>query len=174
MGRIHDAGHPLDAVCAEIVERYHASLHQALPEIAKALGHALAIAPSPELDQFGAAFADLATLIRAHLAKEENLLFPALDALSGAERAGGARPPSPFATLLHPIRVLEAEHLRIEQALDQLQELALTVPEPAARTQAWRRALHDLEHLDRGLRDHHRMENEVLFPRALELERSIL
>jgi hypothetical protein len=32
----------------------------------------------------------------------------------------------------------------------------------------------DLAELDRHLREHHRVENEVLFPRALEIERQVL
>jgi iron-sulfur cluster repair protein YtfE (RIC family) len=38
---------------------------------------------------------------------------------------------------------------------------------------AWRQCLTQLAQLDADLREHHRTENEVLFPRALELERRL-
>jgi regulator of cell morphogenesis and NO signaling len=174
MDRLHDAGRSLDAMCDEIAERYHASLYRILPAIAEKLMHVAAMSQSAEFERFKIAFADLAAQIRAHLAKEENLLFPAVVALSTAERAGHARPPLPFATLLHPVRMMEGEHARIEQALDQLRALALAVPEPGSLVPAWRDCMRDLAQLDAELREHHHVENEELFPRALELERHLV
>jgi regulator of cell morphogenesis and NO signaling len=123
---------------------------------------------------FATAFGELAELIEAHLAKEENLLFPALEALANAERMGRSRPPLPFVTVLHPIRLMEAEHVRIELALDRLRELVLAVSEPDTLSASWHQCMAELSHLDDDLREHHRTENEHLFPQALELERRIL
>ena len=39
-----------------------------------------------------AAFADLAHLLQGHFAKEENVLFPALEEMAKADREGGHRP----------------------------------------------------------------------------------
>ena len=39
-----------------------------------------------------AAFADLAHLLQSHFAKEENVLFPALEEMAKADREGGHRP----------------------------------------------------------------------------------
>jgi regulator of cell morphogenesis and NO signaling len=169
-----DGRRPVDVLCDEIVERYHAALHRTLPRIRDELAHLDATATSAAVVAVGQAFAELAELIESHLAKEENLLFPALEALADAERTDGPRPPLPFATVLHPIRVLEAEHLRIELALDGLRELVLAVSEPDTLSAAWHECMADLSQLDRDLRAHHRIENEELFPHALELERRIV
>lgn len=169
-----DGRRPLDVMCDEIVERYHAALRRSLPRIRDELVHLAATGTSPALVALGAAFAELAELIESHLAKEENLLFPALEALANAERTGGSRPPLPFVTVLHPIRLMEAEHVRIELALDRLRELVLAVSEPDTLSAAWHQCMADLSHLDDDLREHHRTENEHLFPHALELERRVL
>jgi regulator of cell morphogenesis and NO signaling len=121
-----------------------------------------------------AAFDEVADQIAAHLAKEEHLLFPAIAALSSAERQDGRRPALAFATVLHPIRFMEAEHGRIEMAVARLRELARAVPEPDTLSDHWHRCMADLAKLDAELRQHHRTENEVLFPRALDLERRLL
>src|SRR5262245_55190111 len=159
----------IELVCDAIVNRYHLALREALPGIRNAICMNTT-ATSPELQARLAAFDDLAEERQCHLAKEEHLLFPALAALSMAERAGGHRPKLAFATVLRPIRLMETEHARIERALDDLRELARAVNESSP---AWRRCMSDLMKLDTELREHHRAENEVLFPRALELEQRL-
>lgn len=168
-----DSEAPLDELCDDIIERYHTALHRALPLIADELAALAASSASPSMSAMREAFSDLAEQIEAHLAKEENLLFPALHALADADQPGAVRASQTFVTVLHPIRLMEAEHVRIELALDRLRELALTVSEPDTLSPAWHRCMTDLSKLDAELREHHRTENEVLFPRALELERSI-
>jgi regulator of cell morphogenesis and NO signaling len=174
MERTDDGRRPLDVMCDEIVERYHAALRRSLPRIRDDLAHLYATSMSPAILRLATVFSELAELIEAHLAKEENLLFPALEALANAERTGGTRPPLPFATVLHPIRLMEAEHARIALALDRLRELVLAVSEPDTLSAAWHQCMADLSRLDDDLREHHRTEDEVLFPSALELERRML
>jgi iron-sulfur cluster repair protein YtfE (RIC family) len=69
--------------------------------------------------------------------------------------------------------MMEAEHLRIEHALDIRRDFAADASATPASPQ-WRRCLGELCHLDEELRSHDRFENEVLFPAALELERRVV
>lgn len=174
MDRLDDTASTLDVLCNDIVERYHASLHRALPRIRDDLSLLSADGASRHVAMMRLAFADLADQIEAHFSKEEHLLFPAVIALAAADRGSGVRPPSPFATVLHPIRMMEAEHSRIEYGVELLRDLARDVTEPVTLTPAWHRCMADLAGLDEALHEHHRFENEVLFPRALELERRLL
>ena len=174
MQRLVDSETNIDVLCDAIVDRYHGSLQERLPRISDELASISATASSPALEMLRVAFAEIADQITSHLAKEEHLLFPAIAALSNAERAGAPRTPLAFATVLHPIRFMEAEHRRIESALDRLRELARTVSEPESLAPDWQRCLADLAQLDVELREHHRAENEVLFPRALDLEQHLL
>lgn len=173
MDRFDDVTYPLDSMCADIVERHHASLHRDLPVIRVELAALCAESDCSALREVRIAFADLADQIEGHLAKEEHLLFPALEALAAAEREGGRRPSTPFVALIHPIRLMEAEHLRIESAMDHLRDLLLEVPEPFSSLPGWRRCLVRLAQLDRDLVDHRHAEDDVLFPRALDLERRL-
>ena len=173
MERLVDSA-DIELVCDTIVDRYHAALQGALPRIRDAMESMSATAASPELEMLRVAFDELAQQIEYHLAKEEHLIFPAFAALSAADRAGGRRPAMAFVTVLHPIRLMEAEHVRIEKTLDRLRALARAVIEPDAPSPAWRQCLADLAKLDAELRADHRTENEVLFPRALELEQRLL
>ena len=174
MGRADDSGPPLDAMCDDIAERYHAALHRSLPHIRDELSALCQSLSTRPLQDLSLAFGQLADQIEAHLAKEENLLFPALESLADADRTGGPPPTLPFSTILHPIRVMEAEHVRIEAALDRLREAALAVGEPESLSPSFGRCMTELAQLDADLREHHRTENEVLFPPAIEVERRLL
>jgi regulator of cell morphogenesis and NO signaling len=171
MERLVDSVTDIKMLCDAIVDRYHASLQEQLQRIGEELASMSETVASPPLEMLRIAFSELADQLTSHIAKEEHLLFPAIAALSTAVRAGVHRPPLVFATVLHPIRFMEAEHRRIEMALDRLRELARAVMEPDTLTPQWRQCMADLARLDMELREHHRTENEVLFPRALELER---
>jgi regulator of cell morphogenesis and NO signaling len=169
-----ESGRPLDAMCDDIVERYHAALRRSLPRIRAALEAVTASATNPALRAVSVSFGELADRIEELLSKEENLLFPAIGALSVAEREGSGPPPLPFATVLHPIRLMEAAHFRIEAALDRLRESARSVAEPECSAPTWHACLAELAQLDLELREHHRIEDERLFPLAIELERRLL
>ena len=174
MEYLADTTSNIELLCEAIVDRYHASLQEALPRIRDELQSMNAGATSPAVEMLRAAFTEVSQQIASHLAKEEHLLFPAIAALSAADRAGARRPPLAFATVLHPIRFMEAEHERIEMAVERLRELARVVPESDTTSPNWHRCMADLSKLEQELREHHRTENEVLFPRALELERRFL
>ena len=174
MDRIDATSRPLDVLCEDIVERYHAALHRALPQIRSELAALCATSGSPALRDVRIAFDHLADEIEGHLAKEEHLLFPALEALAAAEREGRRRPSMPFVALVHPIRLMETEHLRIAAAVDQLRDFVLEVSEPDSLLPGWRRCLAALAQLDRDLHEHHRAEDDVLVPAALELEHRVL
>jgi regulator of cell morphogenesis and NO signaling len=174
MEQVVDKTANIELLCEAIVDRYHASLQEALPRIRDEMKAIGAAAASPEVEMLRTAFEEVSEQIESHLAKEEHLLFPAIAALSTAEREGQRRPPLAFATVLHPIRFMEAEHDRIEMAVERLRELARVVPEPETLSPNWHRCMADLAKLEHELHEHHRTENEVLFPRALELERRLL
>jgi regulator of cell morphogenesis and NO signaling len=165
-----NSGASLDVMCHDIVGRHHASVFRLLPRVGDELA---SFSPTPALSEVRMAFASVADQVRGHLAKEEHLLFPSFVALATAEREG-TRPALPFSTVLHPIRMMEAEHVRIEAALDRLRSAALAVPEPDSLSPEWHRLVAELSELDTDLREQHRTENEILFPWALELERQLL
>jgi regulator of cell morphogenesis and NO signaling len=89
------------------------------------------------------------------MSKEEVILFPMIKQGGGA-MAGG------------PISVMEAEHAGAVQALQRLRELTgdYAVPAGANDTQAelWR----GLAGLEQSLQQHIHLENDILFPRALD------
>jgi regulator of cell morphogenesis and NO signaling len=160
---------PLDALCDRLVAGPHAWAHAAVPRIRSRLATLATREPMGRAAAVHRAFVDLADRLLAHLAKEENILFPALAALADAERAGQSRPPLAFPTILHPIRVLESEHERLMAGLAAVEALTGGVDD-APVEDAWRAVLDDLAAFRAELVAHITFEAEVLFPRAVELD----
>jgi regulator of cell morphogenesis and NO signaling len=141
---------PLDALCDLIERRFHRPLDEQLPRIGALM------------DEVGAAQPQLAELVPwvmglvgelgQHMLKEEQVLFPII------RQTGHAPPP--------PVSVMRAEHTEAHEALAAIAKLTggFTAPADAGETQ---RALYaELQTLDRELREHIRIENDILFPRA--------
>jgi regulator of cell morphogenesis and NO signaling len=163
----------VDALRGDAVVRHHAPERRLVRELLSSvarLGPDGAAALPPLVD----ALDRLSATLRSHLEKEEHILFPAFAALAEAARQGGPRPPLPFPSVLHPIRVMEADHDRLAQALADLQDVVAGVVIPDAYRRAWSAWRQDLDRFADDLEAHRRLENDVLFPRALELERALL
>jgi iron-sulfur cluster repair protein YtfE (RIC family) len=77
------------------------------------------------------------------------------------------RPPLPFPSLAHPIRVMEADHARLDQVRA---DARAAIGAAAGPPERWAGFVQAFARLDAALESHARYENEVLFPRALELE----
>jgi regulator of cell morphogenesis and NO signaling len=147
---------PLDALIAHIVSTYHARLreelpllramaakveqvHEGKPGCPKGLAARLALVHADVLD---------------HLAKEEQILFPLLQAGAGPRVA-------------QIVRVMEAEHQDHGTNLATMRGLAGDYVPPAHACATWRALYVRLAAFEAELMDHIHLENNVLFPRAV-------
>lgn len=167
------ADQPVDALCDDILVRHHAPAHVAIPRIRGHLAALLEQEPGAVPPALPTAFAELADLLLNHLAKEENILFPALVSMAEADRDGRARPLMPFPTVLHPIRAMEAEHARLSAATESLRVVANDFAVGPEASEALRRVMRELAAFRADLLEHLHVENDVLFPRALDLDRRL-
>lgn len=162
---------PLDALCDQLVAGPHAGARAAILAL-RDLGAPVELGDDATA-RIRAALEDLDTLLDAHLRKAEHLVFPAVSALADAERRGGGRPPSAFSTLLHPIRVLEAEHVQLGGALRRLDRSIAAVTGDLRTTSWWTAMRRAADDLAAALSHEVRIESLVLFPRALDLDRRL-
>lgn len=114
------------------------------------------------------AFIALKAELEPHLMKEETVLFPIVRQLEASSRL----PEFHCGSVANPIRQMEHEHDQAGAALAILNEStdAYTPPDWACNT--YRAMLDSLEKLEADLHQHIHKENNVLFPKALELEHS--
>ena len=79
-------------------------------------------------------------------------------------------PGSPFGTILHPIRVMEADHREAGDLLAQLRSLTSNFTPPDDACATYRSSYEELKRFENDLHRHIHLENNVLFPAALEME----
>ncbi|MBI2212226.1 MAG: iron-sulfur cluster repair di-iron protein [Acidobacteria bacterium] len=163
---------PLAELCAYIV-RYH---HQITRDELDRLGGLAAKVASkhgpnhPELAGVAAAFRRLTDDMLPHMMKEEQILFPFVAQLESEVSGGGALTPPFFGTVQNPIRMMLAEHDVVGDILRELRALTngFNVPEDGCTSF---RALYDgLSALELLTHEHIHIENNIAFPRAVELE----
>jgi regulator of cell morphogenesis and NO signaling len=166
----------LDALTKHIVQRHHGYVREMVPAIDGWLAKLVSRhgARHPELAQVWEVFTALAGELTSHMAKEETLLFPAIDDLAAARRGGARLPASPFGTLLHPVRAMEEEHRSAGDLLGRLRALTGNYTPPPDACTTFRLCYGELQRFQADLVQHVHLENNVLFPRAIELERQLV
>jgi regulator of cell morphogenesis and NO signaling len=166
----------LDALAEDIVSRHHAYVRSAAPAIEAWLDRLVERHGQrhPELHAIRQTFGDLAGDLQAHMLKEEHILFPFITDLAKAARTNGRPPLSPFGTILNPIRVMESDHARVGQWLGSLRTLSNGFTPPADACTTYRLCYAELERFEQDLHRHVHLEDHVLFPRAVDLERILV
>lgn len=148
---------PLRDLIDFILVRYHEPLRRDLPGLVAAASKVEQVHAAKPSCPHGLAslLQKVATEVRQHLAREEQVLFPAL-------RAGSTGP-----QVYMPIRVMMLEHDDHGANLRRIRELSSEFEPPSEACATWRALYAGLEKLESDLMEHIHLENNVLFPRAL-------
>ena len=161
----------LTDLCDHIVQTHHAYLKSELPRltdmIAKVVNaHSEFHEELPTLEQV---FAELRAELEPHMFKEEQVLFPAIRQLEQATK----QPSFPFGTVANPIRMMEHEHDNAGRALTHIREITKDFEVPADACNTFRAMLDGLRELELNMHEHVHKENNILFPKAVQLEGTI-
>ena len=164
---------PLGELVSHIVETHHGYMKTALPRLRSLVPTVLkahAAHHGDVLRQVQDLFNALDAELSSHLMKEEQVLFPYIVALEAHVREGAPKPQAPFGSARNPIRQMEHEHESAGQALAKLREVTddYTLPPDACPT--FRAMYEELQRMEADLHQHIHLENNILFPRAIELE----
>ncbi len=126
----------------------------------------------PELRSIQELFGALSQELTAHMFKEEQVLFPYIQKLEMASRGEGALPGACFGSVQMPIARMLAEHDDAGALLVQIRALTGDYQAPQDACPSYRGLYHGLDEFERDLHRHIHLENNILFPRAVELERA--
>lgn len=161
-----------DTLIAHIVSRHHAYVRDAIPLIQSHLAKVIAAhgRTHPEVIRIASHFDEVAEELTLHLAKEERVLFPYIHSLAAASQNGAPPPPDVFGTVQNPIRMMETEHQNAGDELSAIRSLSSEYKAPADACATYRLVYAELQAFERDLHRHVHLENNVLFPRAIELE----
>ena len=128
----------------------------------------------PELVTLHGHFKTLYDDLLPHMQKEESILFPFIGSLSNASSTGMHAPPAPFGSVQNPIRMMMSEHDKDGAILKEMRALTNEYKAPADACPSYNALYFGLEELERDLHRHIHLENNVLFPMAMNMEQGLL
>ena len=119
-------------------------------------------------------FVELAEEMTVHMKKEEMHLFPYITQLDRALKAGRMAPMPPFGSVNNPVRMMMFEHDNAGEVLRKLRDLSGDYTAPADSCPSYKGLYAGLEDFERDMHRHIHLENNVLFPQAIEMEAKTL
>lgn len=162
------AGAPVDvlspaALVEHILGTHHAYLHEELPALRALADKVNGVHSSrhPELAEVVRLVHALADDLDPHLAKEEQILFPAIVGRSSADGTANA------GSLAPPIRVMMTEHETVGALLGELRTTTRDYQVPADGCASYQGLYARLADLEADTFMHIHLENNVLFPLVL-------
>lgn len=124
----------------------------------------------PELFKIKEVFFALSDDLTPHMKKEEAILFPYIQELARAKQSSRTPMLAPFGTVEHPIGMMQIEHEEAGSILAEMRRLSNDYTLPEGACPSYGALYFGLEELEKDLHRHIHLENNVLFPKAIELE----
>ena len=164
---------PLDFLADYIVNTHHSYVIKNLPDIIVYAEKVMKVHGNhhPELVQVNQLVQAINAELRSHLVKEEKVLFPYIKELVDAERNTTLLHAAHFGTVQNPINMMEMEHEEVGKNLATIRQLThkYTLPEDACASYSLLYRL--LDEFEEDLHLHIHLENNILFPKALAIEK---
>ncbi len=165
---IDAAAMSLTELADHIEQTHHAYLRTEMPRLDAMTEKVASVhgEKEPRLRLIRSTFLELAQEVSSHMMKEERILFPMIRQLEASETT----PEFHCGSIGNPIHQMEHEHDLVGEALQKMRELSdeYTPPEWACNT--YRAMLDALAQMERDFHQHIHKENNVLFPKASQME----
>ncbi len=166
----------LDKLAEYIVQTHHQYIRSAIPTL---LTHTQKVANvhgehHAELIEIRDIFQGVAEEMIAHMMKEERMLFPYITELAQSARVGRPVRIPPFQTIQNPIRMMEAEHISVGDGTANIRNLSRHYAIPTDACMTYRVTYQELQAFESDLHKHIHLENNILFPKAIQLEHQLI
>lgn len=167
-GLVDANGMGLAELADHIVATHHSYLRAELPRLDQMTDKVFRVhgEHEPRLADVRRAFCALREELTEHMMKEERILFPMIREMTHADG------PRSFhcGSIANPIAQMEAEHEHAGNALETMRRATDGYQPPEWACNTYRAMLDGLAHLERDMHQHVHKENNVLFPKAIQLE----
>jgi regulator of cell morphogenesis and NO signaling len=162
----------LESLSGHIVDTHHAYVKRELPRLAVLAQKVVNRhgATKAELPAIQSTLAELDEELTLHLAKEESILFPYVVLLERASAKGCPKPKGCFDSVASPIAMMTQEHDAAGSLLADIRRLTNSFTTPPDACPTYHAFYDGLKDFEKDLHQHIHLENNILFPRAIELE----
>ena len=166
----------LTELAGYIVGKHHTFTRQELERLDGLLEKVCSVhgANHPELIRINLIFRNLKAELEQHMLKEERVLFPYMERMESAFDQNQPLPAPPFGTVRNPVRVMTEEHDAAGECLREMRDLSSNYAVPPDVCISYQTLCTALEAFEADLHQHIHLENNILFPRALEMENKML
>ncbi|MFL5739135.1 MAG: DUF542 domain-containing protein [Flavisolibacter sp.] len=166
----------MDFLIEYIINVHHAYLKLTLPHLETSLllfieGHRKKY---PELEEVLDIFHELSGLLELHLLHEEEIIFPYIKQIENTYRRKEVYGHLFVRTLRKPLSNIEKEHSIISGMLMRIQEITNDYHFPSDACTNHQVIYRKLREFHDDMAQHKHLENNVLFPRAIEMEKELL
>jgi regulator of cell morphogenesis and NO signaling len=166
---------PLPELIAHILDTHHVFTKSEMDRLQSLADKVLAAhgGNHPELVHLTELLTRLCADLKPHMFKEEQVLFPYIVALTQAADQKRTAPFAPFGTVKNPVRMMMLEHDTAGDILRELRALTFDYKVPADACISYRTLYQALEDFEKDLHQHIHLENNILFPKALDMETAL-
>ncbi|HEU4870416.1 MAG TPA: iron-sulfur cluster repair di-iron protein [Pyrinomonadaceae bacterium] len=127
----------------------------------------------PELTNVRELFKQLCADLTPHMFKEEQVLFPYIVHMVEAFENKRPGPFAPFVTVNNPVRMMMKEHDTAGEILRELRVVTSDYKVPPDACISYQTLYQALENFEKDLHQHIHLENNLLFPKAIDLENTL-
>lgn len=136
-----------------------------LDKLSKVHGH-----NHPELFEIKELFDGCAGELAQHMKKEELILFPFIKKMETAIRTNQLIEQPHFGTVENPITIMKHEHENEGDRFVKIAELTNNYTPPADACNTYKVTFAMLQEFEQDLHKHIHLENNILFPKAIEMQ----
>jgi regulator of cell morphogenesis and NO signaling len=164
----------LDFLADYIVNTHHCYVRKTLPEL---VTYATKVASvhgqqHPELYKIKSLVDEVNEELSGHMVKEEKVLFPYIKTLVLANTNEQIPQAADFGTVQNLINMMEMEHELVGKNLDDIRLLSKNYTLPEDGCASYSLLYKILDEFENDLHLHVHLENNILFPKALDLEKN--
>jgi regulator of cell morphogenesis and NO signaling len=159
-----------------IVSTHHAYVRSELPRLLPMAARcATKHGPAhPEVVQIERQLRQLGDELLNHLTKEEIILFPYIEALEKFHNGDGPAPHACFPTVESPVQMMLTEHEAAGALLKEMRAATNNFAPPADACPTLVGLYDGIDAFERDLHRHIHLENNLLFPLAVALEKQLV
>ena len=166
----------LDFLADYIINTHHSYVKKSLPDLRS---YSVKVASvhgenHPELLEISKLVEDVYQELSSHMVSEETILFPYVKHIVAAKNNTSTSAKfGDYDSIKTPIDMLEMEHESVGKSLETIRELSnnYTLPEDSCASYSY--LFNKLDEFENDLHIHIHLENNILFPKAIELEKEI-
>jgi regulator of cell morphogenesis and NO signaling len=167
---------PLDLLADYIEKKHHRYVQDKTLEIQPYLDKICRVHGEhhPELFEIKNEFNASAGELAAHMKKEELILFPFIRKMVKAKQESSNVVAAHFGTINNPIQMMMDEHTVEGNRFKRIEELSNNYTPPQDACNTYRVSFALLKEFEQDLHLHIHLENNILFPKAIEMEKELI